>query len=409
MKRNLFWRPRLDRQIWILAAGRLLSQWGSGLTFFSLAIFFVEQVGISSTAVGFAIGTASISGVVGRILSGSMTDSKFWGRRRTLMLAVAISAVAALALAVADDFPTLVIGNLLMGMGVGLYWPATESTVADLSTPAQRNEAYTITRLADNVGLGLGVVLGGAVIAIANAYRMLFVIDAISFLLFLGIVYFAIPESTQASTRGNHGINGWLLAFQDRRLLIYLTVNIMMTTYLAQVSTVLPLYLKRFAQQGIGFPEPMISGLITGHIFLSVITQLPLARSLDRLSRSRVLMVSACAWAIGFLFAGLSGASANLGLLWAALSLTGFAIASVIYAPAASSLVATLAPESLRGVYLSINSLCWAAGYFIGPSMGGVALDQTPAIAQGYWVGMAGTVAIALIILRFLDRQLQSA
>ncbi|MGB7413264.1 MAG: MFS transporter, partial [Thermosynechococcaceae cyanobacterium] len=224
------WLPQLDRQVWILAAGRLLSQAGSGLTFFYLPIFFVNQVGLSSTSVGVALSSASVSGVVGRILGGSMTDSTFWGRRRTLLLAVAISAIAALIIAVANDFPSLVIGNLVMGMGVGLYWPATESTVADLSTPAQRNEAYAITRLADNVGLSLGVVVGGALIAIANLYRALFVIDAVSFGIFFGVVYGAIPESAQGKERGQHGAQGWLIALKDQRLLIYIMVNIMITT-----------------------------------------------------------------------------------------------------------------------------------------------------------------------------------
>jgi MFS family permease len=409
MKLNLPWLPQLDRQIWILAAGRLLSQWGSGLTFFYLPIFFVNQVGLTSTSVGFALSTASVSGVAGRILGGSMTDSAFWGRRRTLMLAVAVSAVAALVIAVANDFPSLVLGNLIMGMGVGLYWPATESTVADLSTPAQRNEAYAMTRLADNVGLGLGVVLGGALIAIANAYRALFVIDSVSFLMFLGIVYVAIPESAQGKARGQHGAKGWAIALQDRKLLIYIAVNLMITTYLAQVNTVLPLYLKNFAQQGEGFSEGIISGLFTWNLVLSVLTQLPLARYLNRLSRPRVLMVSACAWAIGFLLVGLMGVSDRWGLLWAVLALGVVAIATVIYAPAASSLVATLAPESLRGVYLSINSLCWAVGYFVGPLIGGIALDQTLTVAHAYWVGLAISVAIALLILRFLDQRLEPA
>lgn len=402
------WLPELDRQVWILAGGRLLSQAGSGLVFFYLPIFFVNQVGLSSTAVGAAISSASVSGVVGRILGGSMTDSQFWGRRRTLLLAVAISAIAALIIAVANDFPSLVLGNLVMGMGVGLYWPATESTVADLTTPEQRNEAYAITRLADNVGLGLGVVLGGGLIAIANLYRALFVIDGVSFLFFLGIVYLAIPESAQGSQRGHHGWQGWGIAFQDQRLLIYITVNIMITTYLAQLNTVLPLYLKNFAQQGAGFPEAVISGLFTWNLVISVLTQLPLARYLNRLSRPHVLMVAVCLWAIGFLLVGLMGSASGLGLLWAILALGALALATVIYAPAASSLVAGIAPESLRGVYLSINSLCWAVGFFVGPLIGGIALDQEPTVAHLYWVGLAGSVAIALLILKTLNQRLST-
>jgi hypothetical protein len=48
--------------------GRLLSQIGSGFTLFYAPIFFVNQVGLSATAVGIGLGSGSISGVVGRFL-----------------------------------------------------------------------------------------------------------------------------------------------------------------------------------------------------------------------------------------------------------------------------------------------------------------------------------------------------
>ena len=69
---------------------------------------------------GIGLGSGSISGVFGRILGGSFCDSKFWGRRRTLLLSAIISAVACFLLAAANDFSSLVVANLLMGFGVGL-------------------------------------------------------------------------------------------------------------------------------------------------------------------------------------------------------------------------------------------------------------------------------------------------
>ena len=146
--------PSLDHRVWILAGGRLLSQVGTGFTLFYAPIFFVNQVGLSAALVGIGLASASVSGVVGRFLGGSFADSRFWGRRRTLLLSAAISAVADVVLALTFNFPTLVIGNLLMGLGIGLYWPATEAAVADLTTVEQRNEAFAVTRLADSLGLG---------------------------------------------------------------------------------------------------------------------------------------------------------------------------------------------------------------------------------------------------------------
>lgn len=405
-RRVRYWLPQLDYQIWVLAAGRLLSQLGTGFTLFYGPIFFVNQVGLSATAVGIGLGSASISGVVGRILGGSFSDSRFWGRKRTLLLSAAVSAIASFVLALANNFPVFVIGNLIMGFGVGLYWPATEAAVADLSEPQLRNEAYALTRLGDSLGLGLGVILGGVLIAAAGAYRALFVIDGLSFGIFFSVIYLAIAETARSDRQGHQALRGWLTALRDRRLLVYVLVNVIFTTYLAQVNSTLPLYFKNFVQSGQGFAAPVISGLFTWHIVLTAVCQLPVARALNRFSRARALTVSALFWAGGFVLIWATGATPTHSLAGAVLGLGVLAIATVAYTPAASSLVADIAPEALRGVYLSINSLCWAVGYFIGPPLGGFALDQYPWVAKSFWLALALSTSGAIAILQILDRQL---
>lgn len=402
--------PQLKLQVWILAIGRLLSQVGTGFTLFYAPIFFVNQVGLSATAVGIGLGSASVSGVIGRVLGGSLADSPRFGRRRTLLLSAIISAIASFVLAATTNFPTFVVGNLLMGFGIGLYWPATEVVVADLTTPDQRNEAYALTRLADNVGLGLGVVLGGALISTTGAYRALFVIDGISFVVFFGVIYVAIAETYRFTNSQQSVWQGWGIALRDRTLLIYVLVNILFTTYISQIHSTMPLYFSNFVQQDAsepGFSAQTISALFTGHVVLTAICQLPIARLLNRYSRPRALMISALIWAIGFVAIWATGIVSQGSLVWAVLGLSILAIATVAYTPAASSLVVELAPESLRGVYLSINSQCWAVGYFIGPPLGGWALDQSAWIAHSFWLGLAASVALALVILRYLQQRLQ--
>src|SRR4028119_386163 len=102
------WLPQLSYQVWILAAGRLLSQIGSGFTLFYAPIFFVNQVGLSATAVGIGLGSGSITGVIGRFLGGSFADSKSWGRRPTLLLSAAVCAIASVILALTFNFPVFI-------------------------------------------------------------------------------------------------------------------------------------------------------------------------------------------------------------------------------------------------------------------------------------------------------------
>ena len=401
------WLPQLSIQVWILAAGRLLSQIGTGFTLFYAPIFFVNQVGLSATAVGIGLGSSAISGVLGRFLGGVFTDSRFWGRRRTLLLSAVISALACLILTMTYDFSTLVIGNLLAGFGIGLYWPAMEAAVADLTTILQRNEAFAITRLADVLGLGIGVILGGALMATAVNYRLLFVIDGISFVVFFVVIYLAIAETYTFDEQPPKFHQGWLVAFRDQPLMIYVLVNIMFTTYISQVQSTLPLYFTNFvssAGMDKGFSPVTISAIFSWHIICAAICQLPVARLLNRCTRIQALMISLLLWGIGFSLVWVTGVVSNHALIWAILALGILAIAMVAYTPSASALVVELSPESLRGVYLSINSQCWAIGYFIGSPLGGWALDSSSTIAHGFWLVSALSISAGMLILRYLNQ-----
>ena len=401
----------LSFKVWILAAGRLLSGIGNGFTLFYAPIFFVNQVGLSSTLVGLALGSGSVSGVVGRFLGGQGADSPRWGRRKTLLASAAISVLADVVLALSNDFPTLVLGNLLMGFGVGMYWPATEAAIVDLTTPDERNGAFAITRLADSLGLSLGVVLGGRLIASSGNYRSLFVIDGISFAIFFAIIYVAIAETYQFKPESTESQeNGWSLALRDRALMVFVAVNILFTIYLSQVQTTIPLYLKNFvrvSQTGVGFSEDIISGLFTWHIAFAAVAQLPVAWLLNRFSRIAGLSFSLVLWGIAFILVWITGTMSDNTLIWAALTLGIMSLGMVSYTPVASGLVADLAPESLRGIYLAINSQCWAIGYFIGPPLGGWALDRSQ-VTDYFWLCCAISVFFGLGILQYLRRLIKT-
>ncbi|OCR01814.1 MFS transporter [Oscillatoriales cyanobacterium USR001] len=408
------WFPQLSTQVWILTLGRFLSQTGTGFTLFYAPIFFVNQLGLSTTAVGLGLGSAQISGIFGRFLGGSLSDSPLWGRRRTLLLSAIISAVASFILATTKDFNGLVLGNLLMGLGVGLYWPATEAAITDLTVGEERREAFALTRLADNLGLQSGIILGGILIALTGAYWALFVIDGISFIIFFGIIYYAITETYQPKilplSAGSGKIeNGWKIALRDRSLLVYVVVNILFTLYISQTQSTIPLYLSNFipALSGKGFSSNILTALFTWHTILLVGAQLPIARAFKRFSHTRSLIISALFWGIGFILIGMTGISQSGNIFLAILGLGILSIAIVSYTPAASSIVADLAPESLRGVYLSINSQCWGIGYLIGPPLGGWALDRGQFAANNFWLAMALSVGVAILILGKLEGMLK--
>ena len=419
---SIFHLPQFDRQVWILAIGRLLSQIGNGFTLFYAPIFFVNQVGISATAVGLALGMGSIAGVVGRFLGGTLADAPNFGRKKTLILSAAISALADVALVLTNNLPVLLLGNILMGLGIGLYWPATEAIVADLTTPIQLNEAFAITRLADTTGLGLGVVLGGLLISTTGNYRALFAIDGVSFLVFLAVIYLAITDNQPESHHQEVSLRrSWGIALRDHLFLIFLLVNILFTTYLAHINSIMPLYFSNFVS---GFSQGKISFLFSFHLILAALLQMPIARFLNRFSRPRALIFSLLLWGMGFILIWLTGFVQAGNFSWAILAMAVLAIATVAYNPAASSLVVELAPEQSRGIYLSLNSQCWAIGYFISPVLGGWVLERSLALRlpqsallpsqeshfliDTFWLINALSIIFGILVLMYLEKKMKS-
>ncbi|MBF2097977.1 MAG: MFS transporter [Gloeomargaritaceae cyanobacterium C42_A2020_066] len=374
----------LTSQIWVLFGGRLLSQVGTGLTLFYAPIVFVNQVGLSAGRVGLALGLGSVTGIAGRILGGLWSDRVGVGRKRTLMLSALLSALGTFGLAAAQDFNGLVIGNLVLGLGVGLYWPANEAAVADLTEGEVRRSAFALTRLGDSLGLGLGVALGGLLI---ESYRWLFILDGLSFLVFLGIIAggFQEPKRTRVRPAGR---GEWHDLLRDRLLLGFIPLNILFTSYLAQVNTALPLYLHNFVG-GATFSHLTLSGFFTLYVLVTALVQWPVVRYFRAWQPTQTLQVSAGLWAVGFCFVWAAGRWGAASVPLTLVALTLLAVATAAYLPMGSTFVADLAPVERRGLYLAVNSLCWAVGYLIGPPLGGAVLDLPRPWADGLWLGLA--------------------
>jgi MFS family permease len=384
------WWPKLSFQVWLIFIGRLLSQTGTGFTLFYASLFFVNQVGLTATQVGLGLGIMAFAGVFGRILGGSMADGA-WGRRSTLILSLAISTLGSFGFALSYDFWSFALANMAAGLGQGLYWPPAEAIVADLTTREQRNEAYALNRLGDNLGLSLGVAMASTLVALTGAYRLLFVIDGVTFLIFLAVLWFFIRETRATCPAAEPVLAGWKTALRDRSLLVFGLSNILFTTYVAQLSSSMPLYFRN----GVGIPEVQIGILFALHGALIALLQMPVARWLNRRTRIQGLQGSALMWGVGFLLVWLSGLAAGLG------SGPGGSLG---------------AGGALFGVgELQPLCLCFGGGFGAGSLAGGVSVGQLPLLGGGVcswpndWgdgLGLAATVGKRVVDLLGDHRQL---
>jgi MFS family permease len=319
--------------------------------------------------------------------------------------------MAALALALNQSLPMLIVANLFMGLSAGCYWTAADAAVIDVTTSEHRHKAFALLVLADSLGGGLGIWGGGMLLSLVHEAQILFLVGSLILVVFLVVILIAITETRQEHLEHSDTLQGFVVALRDRSLILFVVVNIVFTTYIALVSTTLPLYFTKVVSLGSdatpasGTSIGSIANLYTWcYVGLGAVLQVPIVQVLGIVPKVRVLGISMLLWGTGFILVWVSGTVASMQLVWAIASLSVLSVAATIYKPFAPTIVAELAPKSLRGAYLAISYQCWSIGYFVGPVVGGWAMDQSGAIARGAWVVAGIGAFFSLFILYFLNQ-----
>ena len=89
------------------------------------------------------------------------------------------------------------------GVGNGAFWPSQSTLLAGLTPPDRRHAAFALQRVTRNLGIGLGGLSGGLIATTGNpsSYTVLFILDAVTFLVFVGVLAF-VPDPPVPSREG---------------------------------------------------------------------------------------------------------------------------------------------------------------------------------------------------------------
>ena len=119
---------------------------------------------------------ATLSAAVGSLLGGPMADR--WGRKRGLVVAMAVCGVGFVLIALGREYHALLAGRLLGGLAIGAVSVATPLYLAEISPPRLRGALGSTMQLAIVSGLLLVYVVGYEVVP-TRGWRCLAAIGAL--------------------------------------------------------------------------------------------------------------------------------------------------------------------------------------------------------------------------------------
>lgn len=363
---------QFDLQLWILFAGWIISSMGFAMVVPFVSIYFHLELGVPMSLVGTFFLVTAVVRAFSQMLAGKLSDSI--GRKKIMVFAQIFRGLIffGVAFSIANSWgfwPTaliLVSGYLL----ASFFQPVANAMVADIVPAEKRPEAYGFLKIAANIGWGIGPAAGGFLAK--NSYASLFwVAGTLALLSGITITLFIRESNLHRETfQRTHFLPANLFrVFSDTQFLQYCIVSLMMFLTMAQLIATLSVY----ARDTVGLTNPQLGWVYSANAFIVVFFQLLVSNAIRGRNLLKVLMVGSFIYSVGYSLMAIPDSLIGILVLIGLITL-----AEMMVGPAATSMVAKIAPANKNGQYMGAFGLFGTLGWSLGPFIGGLLLDFAP-------------------------------
>ncbi|MFD5066158.1 MFS transporter, partial [Streptomyces sp. NPDC058394] len=354
----------------------------------------------------------------GAFARGALVALPFTGRvivRRgpvPVVIGAALTAsVGALSLGLSSGITAILFSALALGAGQAVMQPALATMIVWCSTPSTRTRAFALQFFMQNLGLGIGGLLGGQIVdeSRPGSFTLLFGIEAVMFLVLAGVILSVrlpqVPTIKDAMPKdpSQAGGSGWkrLLRHKAMVQLCVLGFVVFFACYGQFESG-----LAAFGTEAAGIAPSTLGFALAANTGAIVVAQFVVLKLVEKRRRSRVIALVGLIWTVAWVIAGFSGLGHGSAMMAAAAFITTYAlfgIGEAMLSPTLAPLVADLAPEGSVGQYNSAFALVKQMALALGPL--GVPLGAgVPMLYIGVFVLVSlGIAALALRLGRRLS------
>jgi len=385
----------LDRRLWILFGGRIISATGFSIVMPFLSIFLYEEMGVPMTVVGLIFLGSAVAGAVGQMVGGELSDRL--GRRPVMWVSMGSRGLifVLLGLSIASLVDLRAIAGLLMVssfMG-SLFEPASNAMVADVVAPGRRMEAYSLLRVGANIGWVLGPLIGGLLAMFS--YPSLFFLTAITCTVVAVAIFFKVADPPHQANLVRFRPRDIVRVASNKVFLLFCLASLPLAIVLGQMSSTFAL----FSEHDVGITVAEVGYLYAMNGAIVVFLQFPMARYLNQFRMSHVLAAGALMYAGGYFIVGWAS---DIWIL--AVSMIVTTLGENTTSPASTNFVANISPENERGRYMGVSGIFHSFGWSVGPLFGGLLYDSLHTAPVLLWGGIAAAALLSAIMYVYLGR-----
>jgi MFS family permease len=389
----------LPAQLWVVQAGVFLNflGWGGVMPF--EVIYLHEARGFSLGIAGLVVGVVTGLAVVAAPISGSLVDR--FGSRAIAAVALALLAAGFVGLAFVQTPLQAFLAATAAGLGNGALQPSQSALVASIVPSELRHRATAVSRVASNLGIGLGGALGGLIAAHGlDGFVVLFVLNGVTYLLYALILVVAVREDARPEPIAG----GYRIVLRDRPFIRLALINVaVIAVGWGLFSWIVP----AFAREEIGVSTRLIGVMLFANAVTVVLAQIPVAKLAEGRRRAATMAVGSLLFVVACLLvagADLLTLETAAAALLAAVVIV--AVGECLHTTVLMPLVADLAPAALRGRYMAVTGLSWWLGLALAPTLAAPLMGVSPAAAM---LGAATVALAATLAALALEREIPPA
>ncbi len=383
----------LPREVWFLCLAILVNRAGTMVLPF-LTLYLTVDRKFSPGTAGLALTVYGIAAIIVAPLAGRLSDH--FGGLRIIKLSLVLSGVILFIFPFVNGLIGILAITGLWALVNEAFRPPSMAIIGNLVRPDQRKAAFALSRLAINLGMSIGPVIGGFLAM--RSFRSLFYVDGGTALL-AGLLIALLPwrfnqeahqqpgdsEPSEGSVDSPVAVGPVLSdspalryssVLKNRRFLYFLVAMIPIEMVFFQSLAAMPLFLVRDLQ----ITEADFGMLLAINTVIIILVEVPLNAAMTDWPHRHALVLGALLVGTGF-----GGLVLGGGVLGVAATVVVWTFGEMIFLPASAAYVSDIAPPAQSGAYMGLYTMGFSVAFAIGPLLGVQALERFG--PNSVWIG----------------------
>ncbi|MEJ8756034.1 MFS transporter [Pontibacter sp. H259] len=350
----------LSKPAWMMSLVMLINRSGAMVIPF-LGVYLTEELDYSLKETGAILSIYGLGSVVGSFLGGWLTDKI--GHFKVQFVSLVLGGGLYFVLLNLRQFEYMATGVFILSLVNDMLRPANASSIASYSNPENVTRAFSLNRMAINLGFSIGPALGGLLAAIS--YKWLFIADGATCIaagVFFFLYFRAQQGHTPAIAKTETQATPVRSPYRDGWFILFAVLCSLFAIIFFQLFSTLPLYYRQvhaLSEGNIGLLMAL-NGLIVFLLEMIVVYLLGEQAKKSMLVASGLLM-------LGFSFVLLNLFPA-VSILFVSMLL--MSISEILAMPFMSTLTVERADLSNRGAYMGLYTISYAAAHVASPYLG---------------------------------------